>query len=369
MAAFSSQMSDPFSHLRLLLVGSTAPGSLENAYLRAFSKLGVEATLFDAVTSRLELPRTSLLTRGLNRMLLSNVSALVGERRFLNFIRARPVDYDAIVVFKGTGLSRRVLESSRDVLPDACWINLNPDDPLDRHSRGSTNSNIVSGLTFYDLYCTWSPLVAERLAAHGCRNVTVVPFGFDPDFHIPPSRAPVEPRSVSFVGAWDEEREAVLAALSDFELRIYGDGWDRASRRSGLRHRCVPRNIYGHEFAAALASANASLNLLRHQNRGSHNMRTFEIPAVAGLMVTTRSAEQAAFFPEGVGCLMFDDTCELREQLHFAFREQAEGLRIRSAGHKLAAGHSYTQRARELLLALAGLPLRSYASAKPATQQ
>ena len=40
-------------------------------------------------------------------------------------------------------------------------------------------------------------------------------------------------------------------------------------------------------------------------------MKTFEIPAMGGLMLTTRSTEQNSFFPENKGCFMFDDIKEL----------------------------------------------------------
>ena len=35
-----------------------------------------------------------------------------------------------------------------------------------------------------------------------------------------------------------------------------------------------------------------ALNILRDPNLSSHNMKTFEIPAFNGLMLTTRSKEQ-----------------------------------------------------------------------------
>ena len=41
------------------------------------------------------------------------------------------------------------------------------------------------------------------------------------------------------------------------------------------------------------------LNLFRQYNEGSHNMRTFEIPAVGGIQLTEYSTEQADFFKEG----------------------------------------------------------------------
>ena len=57
-----------------------------------------------------------------------------------------------------------------------------------------------------------------------------------------------------------------------------------------------------------------SLNILRKQNYSAHNMRTFEIPANNGLMLTTRSNEQNKFFKENKACFMFSTKKELKKK-------------------------------------------------------
>mgnify|MGYP006107481757 CR=1 FL=1 len=45
-------------------------------------------------------------------------------------------------------------------------------------------------------------------------------------------------------------------------------------------------------------------------------MRTFEIPSMGGLMLTTRSNEQNKFFPENKASLMFKDIQNLTKKLN-----------------------------------------------------
>ena len=45
-------------------------------------------------------------------------------------------------------------------------------------------------------------------------------------------------------------------------------------------------------------------------------MRTFEIPSMGGLMLTTRSNEQDKFFPENKASLMFKDIQNLTKKLN-----------------------------------------------------
>ena len=81
-------------------------------------------------------------------------------------------------------------------------------------------------------------------------------------------------------------------------------------------------------------------------------MRTFEIPALGGLMLTTRSEEQQEFFPEGEASLMFEDTAELIDQIRGVFSDPARAHAIRRQGQMRVLQHTYSKRAQGLLAAL-----------------
>ncbi len=335
----------------LLIIGSDAQGSLESAYFRALKKLGVKnVKMFDVTAGRVELGGSQILHRGLNRYLLSPFSRHLVSERLVSFLASDTSNFEAVIVFKGAEFSRNLLEKCRQILRTATWVNINPDDPLNISSRGSTNGNIVESISFYDLYCIWSKRLIDKLADQGCRRVEYLPFGYDSDFHIPPSEElKLELDAVSFVGAWDREREAVLTSISDYRLRVFGNGWDRISKSSPLRPTIVPRNIYRAELAKVIASSAVSLNLPRPQNIGSHNMRTFEIPAMGGLMLTARTDEQQLFFPEDEACLMYSGIEELRKKLDLAIKDSDLAQRIRCHGIEQVHQHSYVERARLLL--------------------
>jgi len=288
------------AHPAVLVIGSGARGSLENAYLRAFLKIGVRrADLFDMDAHRSFVSGPGLLRRGWNAA-MTPISTRRIERSLHRFLSEHKSEYDVVVLFKGMEISRELLESCRRIQPSTIWVNVNPDDPLNIESRSSSNANILESLSFFDIYFIWSRTLVSKLLGCGCRRVEYLPFGYDPDYHLPPLDADrIERNAVSFVGAWDSQREKLLEALADYDIRIYGNSWDRVSRNSPLRSRISPRNIYGKELSEIVCRSAVSLNLLRPQNTGSHNMRTFEIPAMGGMMLTTRSKEQDEFFLKG----------------------------------------------------------------------
>jgi spore maturation protein CgeB len=110
-----------------------------------------------------------------------------------------------------------------------------------------------------------------------------------------------------------------------------------------------PGNVFGSEFARIVGESAVSLNLLRSQNAGAHNMRTFEIPAMGGVMLTTRSEEQQELFPDGDAALMFSNPDELRSGVERLLADSQLRQRLRIEGVRRAAAHTYDARAAKLL--------------------
>ena len=102
-----------------------------------------------------------------------------------------------------------------------------------------------------------------------------------------------------------------------------------------------------------MASSTVCLNPMRAQNKGAHNMRTFEIPAMGGLMLTSRSEEQQAFFPENEACYMYGDIEDLKKKIEYIIRNKQEDKQVRARGMELVAEHSYNNRVLLLLKEMA----------------
>lgn len=334
----------------ILLVGVAQRTSLEQMYLRAFRANGCcEVDLLDVEADRPAWSRNRVVNR-----FLPGIGHAWASRRLLTHLRDCGNRYRWIIVFKGMQFSRHVLEEGRRLAPTALWININPDDPYNVISRAASNSNVTESLSFFDACCTWSRPIADRLRADGCRKVIYLPFGYDTAYHVPhePTHQ-AAPACISFIGSWDREREAVLARLAGYNVSIHGNSWERAARAFPLSSGLAYRDVFGLEMAAINSSSAISLNLLRPQNRGSHNMRTFEIPAMGGLMLTSRTMEQQEFFPENEACYMYADVAELEKKIEYILANKQEADRVRARGMELVGEHSYTHRARFILKELA----------------
>jgi spore maturation protein CgeB len=327
----------------ILIVGSTLPTSLENIYRRAFKKNGFNDV--DILSTDEGRPKNRVLNR-----IFPFIVQQWAAQRLRNQLQSRKGRYCWIIIFKGMEFDLKTLEECKQLTPSSIWVNINPDDPFNIVSRGASNKNILKSLTFYDFYCSWSKSIAEQLQKSGCKSVVYLAFGYDEELHLVSDQPNVRiPEFISFIGTWDQDRETLLSKLVGFNLKIQGGHWQRAKRDFPFKDNVCSRVVFGMDLSRIVSSAAISLNPMRAQNRGSHNMRTFEIPASGGLMLTYRSKEQQLFFPENEACYMYGDASELRKKIEYILANKDEAESVRKQGKKLVKEHTYTNRVKYLL--------------------
>jgi hypothetical protein len=331
---------------RLLILGTEIPERMEAFYASAFRRLGVEVTIFDPervlrwyqsgrIRYRLTYPLQHLLVH-----------------RALTHFYARP-RWDAVLVFKGHMLSAQTIAELRR-RANVPWTVLAPDSPWERGISISSR-HIRDCIQVFDLYYIWSRSLVERLRREGCPRPVYHACAYDEELHFPATdRDPGLSQTITLVGTYDARRAAVMTSIADLPVRIYGNGWNRIPPRSPLRDKVRPVAL-GDDLRRAITSSLACLNILRPQNMDAHNMRTFEVPAMGGVMLTHRSADQEAFFPEGQASLMFGDTDELRDVIARLLAGKIDTEAIRQEALRRSRGHSYVARAREMLDNIAAL--------------
>lgn len=193
------------------------------------------------------------------RSLLASVASIQGEQ------------VDLVLIIKGHLLDSGFIAKLRQQLnaPVVCW---NPDSPFDIAVSNRGGRHAIEG---YDAYITWSYSIAEHLTHHNDK-VVVVPFGVDQDVHYPEPGTGRYRDRVAFVGTYTRERAAILQRMSAWEPVVFGNGWPQTR---GVE---LQPAIFGRGYRQAVGEVRWNVNLLRPQNRDSHNMRSFEVPACGG---------------------------------------------------------------------------------------
>ena len=330
--------------MRVLIVGEDAPGALSNSYAHAFGSLGAEVVRHCTARSYAgALPGAG--TR-VGRRLMGPAVAKVFNRRLrdeLSGVRA-----DLVLVVKGEQLSPETVQALRRAT-GAPVVNFYPDDPFSE-VRSNRLAHGAGVLAAYDACFTFARHLIPAYRQAGVGRVFYLPFARDPEQHAPVTDAGEPEFEVVFAGNLNEERVRWLEPLAGFRLAVFGERTERAlPRGSALRGATFLPAAYGPELAQALARGAVSLNVMRLQNAGSHNMRSFESPACGAFTLSQRTPELVELFREGEEVACFGSEEEMVEQVRWWLERPEERRRVADAGFRRVEHDTYAVRAREIL--------------------
>ena len=324
--------------MKVLISGSFWHGSLEESYARAFERMGWKVIRFDWE----EVERTHPLAKivAIGKLLHWRLADHAGQILVTVVKETRP---DLVLVIKGRSVHPEIIQKLASLIPSQMIVNFNPDSPWEPRNA---SKRILEAIPLYRAHFTWNDGLIDHYTRAGAQAAHFLPFAHDPALHYPIEAANPEFDAV-FIGTYDEERDKLLSKLSGCKIGIWGNGWDRA--------RYVPRDwvkgsaIYGEEATCILGSSICALNILRPQNRGGHNMRTFEIPATRHAMLATRSAMHERLFIEGKEAEFFDGVEELREKIAMLRQDPTHANEIAKNGYERVKDETYIQRVATML--------------------
>jgi spore maturation protein CgeB len=262
--------------------------------------------------------------------------------------RFRP---QVVLLAKGAWIAPKTLVEIK-ATTGAILVNYATDDPF---NRAVSTPDLVAGIPCYDLYVCTKRAIMEDVKRAGCRNVTYVPFGYEPHLHFPEAPATDAERErfrsdVLFIGAADGDRYPILrdvAAIRGLRLHLYGGYWDR----DPVLRPFYRGLVFGREYRLALSGTNTAICLVRRANRDGHVMRSFETPACGAFMLAERTEEHLSFFVEGEEMACFGSNDELVDKIRYYLSHEADRQRIAQAGYeKVTSGkHTYRDRLQEIL--------------------
>jgi spore maturation protein CgeB len=130
-------------------------------------------------------------------------------------------------------------------------------------------------------------------------------------------------------------------------ISLYGNQWEKWIKVKSHQDIQFRGTIYKEHFNKELSPYRLHLNIFRPHNYDSHNMRTFEIPGMGGIMLAPESKEHRLLFKHGKEVMLYNDFAELtkmaQEILGLPYKK---ALMMRKNAYKRSIESNYTYKAR-----------------------
>jgi len=334
--------------INVLITGKFSEGSLATSYKKVFEKINCTVSIFndEDAYSKNKLAKNKYLHH-----LFWKILALPLQKEFIEKVRKEKPDL--ILVLKGWYFKPETLIKIKKENPNVKLFCFNGDNPFNTWHFSNSNIWIRKSIPLYDCYFIWGKFLIPLIKKSRAKRVEYLPFGYDPYLHYQtnPNRDNKKfyGSDIAFIGTWDKERENLLNNLLNYDLKIWGNVWEKANKK--LLEKWMKRSIIGEEFSKVCNSAKIILNLIRKQNIPAHNMRTFEVPACKGFVLSTRTKEVLEFFKEGKEIECFSTINELKEKINYYLEHEKERKKIAKAGYERLrkSGYTYENRAKKIL--------------------
>jgi len=302
--------------------------------------------MFPAQGKFFEYYNASLLNKIIFKLRLSRIYQQINEELLATVASAKP---DILLVFKGMEVYANTFKAIKE--GGTKLVNYNPDNPFLFSGKGSGNQNIYDAIPYFDLHITYDEQIQEKLEKLGLK-VARIPFGFElseQDFSKVQNEPEVE--RVCFLGNPDIHRVEFLNQLASAGLPIdvYGHNWNRFNVDKRIR---TFGPAYALEFWKVLRRYRVQLNLMRPHNPDSHNMRSFEVPAVGGIGLFPHTPDHRKFFKEGEELFLYKSVEDCIAKANHILKlsvDDAKEIRARARTRSLNGGYSYKHRAAELV--------------------
>jgi spore maturation protein CgeB len=334
--------------MRILLVGALSEYAIERYYLRYFNERpGTIAEIFVAQNLFLEFYSKNAWNKIFFRLGLKRIYDRINEGLKTKICSFQP---DVLFVFKGMEILPSTLKWARN--KNIKIVNYNPDNPFLFSGRGSGNINVTQSISLFDLHFSYDDDILTRIQRDYDIAAYKLPFGFDvAEKTYNACVAETEIVRLCFLGNPDRKRAQFLRELAEagIKLDVYGSNWERF-----LVHKNIQafNSVYGDQFWKTLRRYRVQLNLMRPHNPNSHNMRSFEVPGIGGILLAPDTKDHRQFFKAEDEIFLFMDIQSCIEQVKrlLALSSQdAEGIRRKARDRAIHSGYDYRSRAAQAL--------------------
>jgi len=264
-----------------------------------------------------------------------------------------------IFIVKGEILYPETLQRLKAIAP---LISYHWDDPFLRYAqqmdetRDTRYRNLAQSYSFYDATFVYDESYIEPLRKAGAKDAIYLMDWYEPEIYKPLTLSDEDRANwgadVAFVGSPYPNRIALLEALSEFNVGVWGPyfRWKEHFSKYPFLQKAYRGEAQGADSVKIYNASKISLNIHdTFQCATSVNNRTFQILASGGFQLVDDRARLHQLFEVGSDLVVFSTPSEAIDKVSYFLGNPVERTKIRQRGRTKAAQHSSTQRARFIL--------------------
>jgi spore maturation protein CgeB len=208
----------------------------------------------------------------------------------------------------------------------------------------------------------------KRYAACGGHNGSWLPFAADPVMHAPVQLTEEDKRKyghdICYVGSRVSERVELLEQLCDFDLGVWGAGWDSLPGKSPLRSRVCGGPVTPDVWTKIFAASKIVLNIIGHRcdvmepfieenEFRMTNTKVFEILGCGAFQMVDAKADAVSLFEDKKHLVYYRNAHELRDLISYYLAHPQERSSIARTGRaEVLQKHTYRHRVEKIIFTL-----------------
>ena len=334
--------------MKVLILGANKPHNIEYNYSKYLNlNSSIVCEIYPSYDFFADLLTKSILNKVVNRL---NVNWLLDNINRNILIYVNQFQPDIVWVFKGMEiLPETITEIKKNRVK---VINYNPDHPFFFSGIGSGNKNVTKSFSLFDYHITYNISLKEKIEQDFGIPTFLLPFGYELKKEVFEYVSSIEEiNRVCFIGNPDSTRIRFISNLleNNIHLTVFGHGWD--SKLKGFSNCEIFDAVYHEKMWENMYRYRIQLNIFREHNEGSHNMRTFEIPAIGGIQLAPDTTEHRVYFEPEKEIFLYQDipNCIIQIKKILALSSaQSASIRLASRERSINSNYSYEERAKSV---------------------